>query len=78
MLRRPPILNEEQVLLQGASVKYTNYTDELASPDDMPPVTTRLVRQQPSLPSTNPFLHPATQLAPPACGSGGAGAPLVH
>lgn len=30
LLRHPPILNEEQILLQGSCVKYVNYTDDEA------------------------------------------------
>lgn len=28
LLKNPPILNEEQILLQGSCVKYVNYTDD--------------------------------------------------
>lgn len=28
LLKHPPILNEEQILLQGSCVKYVNYTDD--------------------------------------------------
>ena len=71
LLRHPPILNEEQVLLQsGVGVKYTAFPTD--SPDDVSTplvLTTKLMTQQPAaaaaaFPSQSER-RPATRLAPP-------------
>lgn len=76
LLRKPPILNEEQVLLQSGCVKYSAIA--VATPDEdddshsRPVVATKILMQQPSLTSTNPFVHPPTYSKQPGS------APLVH